>query len=945
MLQRKYEEITDREKYVEELLFSIINNEGNSNNAVVFYGQSGIGKSSISKSLCTKITQHYSNRTIVILKEKKLNNCVTSNPINAILLQLRNDLLKDNSDLSCFDIAYLLYDALTNNSADMDLSTKVIRKSQILQMIEIVKKGLYQFPLLLEATKCLGNYQSQQKLEAEFDGSKIYASLNWFFIQQTEEICQWWQLKGRHNLRELKDCANLKDILELLPLFLARDLQLHFRKTRQKAVVVIEDYEYLNGCQENYSWLQNIIQLYPSILWVIFAEKMVEATSNILNIAIPNLTNAESQLIVQKFGVKNEEIAQQIIQASQGIPLYLHLGVETYENLTKQKAAQIENFASDTPEILPKLYAAWDWYERRIWQILSNCRSWDEVLFAKLMSQFDIASCDWICDCWRKLFHKVVKSPFVESNPEGWSLHPIVGEYLHRNQPDNLQQSVNNWLFEYYQAEYQKSELQLGALIKLLEYGLKSRQQQQIVNWFLAKVKLQQKAGKHDFTVFALKILLRYQNNASAFSLLGKSLYALGDYQQAVTALQTAQKLWEAQNLQNSLLFSKVQLQLAACYVKLQRINDASNAAKKALTIRTNQLNQNSVEIAEVLNLQALIAVIEGCYTEALELTQQALQIFESHQNAQIQLAQTKFTLGWLYAIAQKYDVAQKLFKQTLEDIACENHPLAIYCHGMLGNIYQNIGYFKYQQAYEEYSKSLEIAEINFGLTHPRTLQLIAAIINFSRIRGEYDTVDILIQRRHANMEIINFEENPAVADRLNKIGCLLLQQGKYAFSEHLLQQALQINCKYLSEQHPQTAETFHNLGLIYKNQKRYYTAEVYFKQALQIRSETFGEKHPITANSINSLAALYCCMEKYQQAEPLLKQALEICRKNFGEMHPHTATTLNNLAQMYQCLGFSKKAEPIFHQALDICQQVLGENHPYTKIVESNLGRLQEKN
>ncbi|AFY52795.1 tetratricopeptide repeat protein [Rivularia sp. PCC 7116] len=945
MLQRKYGEIVDRQKYVEERLFGIINDEDNSINAVVLYGQSGIGKSSISKSLRTKITQHLSNSTVAVLGEENLNNCVRANPVNAILLKLRNKLLKDNSDLSCFDIAYLLYGALANNSTDVDLSTKVIQKSQVLQIIEIVKKGLYQFPLLLEATKCLGNYQSQQKWQPEFDGSQIYAALSWFFIQQNQEIRQWWKLKGSQNLQELKDCASLSDILKLLPLFLGRDLQAHFQNTQQKAVVFIDNYEYLNTYQENHNWLKDIIPLIPSILWVIFAEKTVDATTNTQHIPIPNLTNAESQVIIQKLGVENDEIAQQIIQASEGIPLYLHLGIETYLNLTKQKAAQVKNIASNISEILPKLSATWDWYERRIWQVLSNCRSWDEVLFAKLMSQFDIASCDWICDCWDKLLHRVVKSPFVESNPEGWSLHPIVGEYLHRNQPDNLQQSVNNWLFEYNQAEYQQSELQLSALIKLLEYGLKSRQQQKVVSWFLAKVKLQQKAGKHDFTVFALKILLRYQNNALAFSLLGESLYALGDYQQAVTALQTAQKLWEAEKLQDSLAFSNVQLQLAACYVKLQCTSDANDAAKKALAIRTTQLNQNSLEIAEVLNLQALIAVIEGFHVRALELTQQALQIFASHQNVEIKLAQTKFTLGWLNAIAKNYHAAEKLFKQVLNDIADENHPLAIYCHGMLGNIYQNIGYFAYHQAYEEYNKSLEIAEINFGLTHPRTLQLIAAIINFSRIRGEYDTVDILTQRRHANMEISNFEENPAVADRLNKIGCLLLQQGKYAFSEHLLQQALQINCRYLSQQHPQTAETFHNLGLIYKNQKRYYTAEVYFKQALQIRCATFGKKHPITANSINSLAALYCCMEKYQQAEPLLQQALEICYKNFGEMHPHTATTLNNLAQMYQCLGLSKKAEPIFHQALDICQQVLGDNHVYTKIVESNLSRLQEKN
>lgn len=58
-----------------------------------------------------------------------------------------------------------------------------------------------------------------------------------------------------------------------------------------------------------------------------------------------------------------------------------------------------------------------------------------------------------------------------------------------------------------------------------------------------------------------------------------------------------------------------------------------------------------------------------------LTLTKQkTLQIFELHQNVQIQLAQTKFTIAWLNAHHKNYDLAQKLFKQTLEDINLATH-------------------------------------------------------------------------------------------------------------------------------------------------------------------------------------------------------------------------------------------------------------------------------
>ena len=290
--------------------------------------------------------------------------------------------------MSCFDIAYLLYDALIHSSKpiiseSINLSPGIISKSQYLQIIEVVKQGLYQFPLLLEAALSIDNYQYQHNSESALFGSQIFASLNWFFIQQTEEIRNWWRLTGRKNLQELKDCANVKDNRDLLPTLLARDLQLDLQTRPQKAVVVIDNYESIADTEGRCDWLKDLIKINPYILWVIFAEKPLYLTSNSENIPIKNLTNAESEEILQKFGIENSEISKTIVQASEGIPLYLHLGIETYLNLTQQKTPKVKDFAANFQDILPKLEAAWDCYERRMWQILSNCQSWDKVLFTK----------------------------------------------------------------------------------------------------------------------------------------------------------------------------------------------------------------------------------------------------------------------------------------------------------------------------------------------------------------------------------------------------------------------------------------------------------------------------------------------------------------------------------------------------------------------------------
>ncbi|MEO1185540.1 MAG: hypothetical protein AAFX46_13005 [Cyanobacteria bacterium J06636_27] len=115
MLQREYEEQLVRENYAEELLIQITESEKNLADAVTIYGQPGSGKTNIFASLHSKITQHYSKST-TIQAEEILNKYAISNPKISTLLKLRKDLLKDKSYLSCFDIAYLLYDALTNSS-------------------------------------------------------------------------------------------------------------------------------------------------------------------------------------------------------------------------------------------------------------------------------------------------------------------------------------------------------------------------------------------------------------------------------------------------------------------------------------------------------------------------------------------------------------------------------------------------------------------------------------------------------------------------------------------------------------------------------------------------------------------------------------------------------------------------------------------------------------
>jgi tetratricopeptide (TPR) repeat protein len=601
-----------------------------------------------------------------------------------------------------------------------------------------------------------------------------------------------------------------------------------------------------------------------------------------------------------------------------------------------------------------------------MWQVLANCRTWNQELFHELMVQFQLEK-------WQSLFAKITASQYVEevdvnkdginTNFELWRLHPLMRQHLQENQPQDLRRLVNSWLFEYYQREYQTSksqvsELTLNSLAEAVFHALESSQSETAVNWCLEEISAQQQQGKHQAIIPTLEYLQEYLSQNPVFTnngqwlalsatLLGKSLKVLGDNNQAIATLENARSHWQSLGLAESLDAATVELELAGMYHRMGQTFDADKASDRALSIRTKLLGENSPAVAEALNSQAEIAASQGYYRQAVNYCDRALKILQSHPDTQpLQLAQLKFTAAWLNGYQNNLDAAEKLLQEALEIVintAGNEHPLAISCQASLGDVYQQMGTHRYQKAYEQYSLALDAAETHLGISHFQTLQLLKALASFCRKRGEYDAADEFAQRHNDNVAIGGWEETADAATRLNNIGYSLQEKGEYGKAEPLYKQALQMRLKVLGKEHPDTAQSLNNLAALYYFQGRYDEAEPLYNRALQIRLKVLGQEHPDTASSFNNLAWLYKSQGTYDEAEPLFKQALQICLKVLGQKHPDTAITLNNLAGLYNSQGRYDEAESLYNQALQIRLKVLGQEHPDTANSLNNLAGLYE--
>ncbi|WP_062297547.1 tetratricopeptide repeat protein [Nostoc piscinale] len=902
-------------------------------NVLVFYGQDGIGK----KELCDSIFKSLKSQHLcALLDGVEIGQSIVDSLAKAVL-RLRQDFNQAKANFTCFDLAYLHY----LNRVDHNPPQNAAEFSRRMNVTEIGGN-------LAELINSILSELEKQPIPI----IQPLTKLAWLCMTLSNpEMWEWYKRsKCRERLEQLTNYVRSREILQQLPLFLLADLGEYLKhpdiqKAKQKAVILIDTYQDLADDSGRCKWLDELIaQSNPHVLWVIFSKRALNFTENTHNIPILPLTAAESQVLLQQSGVNDEEIRQIIIQAAGGIPFYLQLGIETWQKISQKRPPQPQDFAQNLTEVLRQQDAAWEMDERRMWQVLSHCRTWDAALFTKLMVQFQL-------DSWQHRLSQVTASPYVEEVTSGvWRLHPLMQQHLQENQSEDLGKLVNSWLFEHYQAEYQQPDLQITALTAALTHGLHSQQPEKAITWFLEQVRVQQQQGRHQAVIPVLQFFLTSRQNidistALASTYLGKALIVAGEYDSALTALETARNQWQALQLDDSLEAATVELELAGVYLKLERIFDANKACQKALNLRIAQLDANSPAVAEVLNCQAEIAASQGNYREAVNLSERGLQILQSHPDTQpLQLAQLKYTAAWLNDYNNNLDAAEKLCQEALAIViaaASDEHPLAISCQAMLGDIYQRMGQHKYRQALTQYQLALDIAELSLGFSHPKTLQLLQALVSLCRKMGDYKAADEFAERYSTHLQLANFEETAETARRLNNISYTLHEKGEYGKAEPLLQQALQIRMKVLGAEHPDTANSLNSLAVLYKSQGRYDEAEPLFKQALQIKMKVLGDKHPDTANSLNNLAFLYYSQGRYDEAEPLYNQALQIKMKVLGAEHPDTALTFNNLALLFTYKGRYDEAEPLYNQALQIMIKVLGGEHPDTATSLNNLAGL----
>ncbi len=204
--------------------------------------------------------------------------------------------------------------------------------------------------------------------------------------------------------------------------------------------------------------------------------------------------------------------------------------------------------------------------------------------------------------------------------------------------------------------------------------------------------------------------------------------------------------------------------------------------------------------------------------------------------------------------------------------------------------------------------------------------------------RGRYAEAEPILQRTFAMCERVLGAVHPLTASSLGNLAALYQEQGKYDQAESLAQQALaRLEQVLKGNDAVPTASVFflatslNNLATLYQEQGKYAQAEMLFMRAIAMWTHTPGLVNPRIAYSHNNLGSLYEEQGRYDNAEAMYQQARFISEQTLGPNHPLVATCLNNLSGLYLKYRKYTQAEPLLRCALALCETELGPNHPLT--------------
>lgn len=861
---RKERIFVDRETCIENFKNFIHSPNNQDYNALFYYGIAGIGKSKLQNELRSILDNEYPDMLWVSMD---FENEPHRN-VSTFLVALRDNIQKKrNVRFYKFNLAHAIFSRKSRPEIPLKKETYPMLKEDgfFYEIIDALNETV------------LGPFTS-------IFGKRICGIIN-----NAPESARRFFGELPIDINKLES-MEAHEIEKILPSIFAADFTDNF-SANSRACIFIDTYEALwkdwrgiGSFSEKDKWIRKcLIPDMPRVSWVICGREQIkslwvkdEQDWNIYmrEYPIEDLPEKYSEEFLEEY-IEDKDIRSVIVKASEGVPYYLNLSVDIYEQVNRSKKPEVKDFPNAKKEVFEKFVKYLDDNEKRTFYILSAPNSWDRNLFEILIKKFNPTYSIYE-------FPDLIKYSFVKKVTDGiFSLHQLMRKNLQEYQDPTYRKQIHLFLHNYYSNKIKDIDIRSItreheiALIEAYYHAKEVLEFDDLGGWIFEYTEPFDKTGYwktiHPMFNDLVEIFKEKLGPEHPYvGILTKKLAYLnedrGRYNEAISYYQQVLEIYEKNlgKINRGVPFviddhsiAMASNDLANSYMGIGEHEKALALQKKALKLVQNKVDEDPLYIALIQQNMALAYQYLGQYDEALELGQEALNVRET----------------------------------LLEDDDLE---VAITA-GNVAVIHQQLG--NYEEAFALAQRAFNINENKLGPKHH------------------------------------------VVAQNLSTLGAVCTQMDNLEDGVKYCQRAVEIAEEKLEETHIIIAETLANLGSAYQYMGRCNDALEAYQRALQITEHHLGSENSKVVSLINNIAETHCKMENYEKALEFYQRALNIARNSMGKEHPMVALIMNNMGRFYIKTHEFEKAHKFCQQALDIRKKTLGTNHVDFAISSLDLG------
>ncbi|WP_010200145.1 tetratricopeptide repeat protein [Bacillus sp. m3-13] len=778
---------TGRQKEI-DLFFEELN-KGSQYKVVSFSGIGGIGKTELRKELMRRVEKHTSAEfTYINFETKEYQH------IENALVHMRNAIGSQyRIPFTLFDVAYILYMRKVNPSLSFNKKTIpfIAEGSWIADFISISEE----IPYLSLVPKMIDIITSRSK--------------GFFSQEDKEKIAAFEQME-------------VNDLLEMLPIIFAEELDKHISNSINVFVFFIDTYEALwtNQRMNAYEyfvdqWIRDLVAQLPNALWVIFGREKVgweyydkEWENRLVQVELGALSLSETRELLVKNDVNDVLIQDEIFLNSDGHPYSIRLGIDLFKEIKKDRIPVANDFIWEKTDI--RLFQRFIKYllskEKETLELLALTNTWDLETFNALTKHFNIQMTidDYI---------KLTRFSFISELEDGkWEMHQLMKKSLIDYQYPEKVIIGRSFLFKYFSSQITKDYIKVNpqSAIVLVDqaffHGFLLMENKAIsvcnfIDWFRELDREFFNIKKNHLTLPLLKQLerhLRLHADLEYKKYLGIILYDIGfiymmesrDFVNTEIVLMESLRIREQFLPDDKLNIAKSYFGLATLYHQLGQLIEAEKLYLKSFELRKQHLNSSeSLPLAFSSNGLGKLYQDLRKYKKAKKYYAISLKVYNDiHYPDNLNLSITIMNLISCYHELKEYDNAKNL-TATLNDMLQKeidlNQVIIARAKNVEAIVETSIGNFEKSMAL--FIDSYELFKMNLG---EDSLELSKIMHNMAL------TFALLDKREEANNHILKsiaikneyISKNKLSSKNLNYVYTLemreLLLKEKFAYEE-----------------------------------------------------------------------------------------------------------------------------------------------------------------